>query len=169
MKATLSALNQPRAWDLGTDVPPHVQVETAMLDFKSAIHTTLLLVDNEIDQMELRALALRASGFTVLTASGPVEAMTILAHYPACKVDVAILDYEMPGINGCVLADYVRSRYPELKILLHSGAIPECEMDSIDLFVPKDGGMQQLLSCIFELTRFGTVPRQAGREAYAYC
>lgn len=142
-----------------------------MVNFKSALHTTLLLVDNEIDQMQPRALALRASGFTVLTASRSVDAMAILAEYPVCKVDVAILDYEMPVINGCVLADYLRSRYPTLKILLHSGAIAisEAEMGSIDAFVPKDGDIQQLLACISELTQLCTICREAMHEAYACC
>lgn len=142
-----------------------------MVNFKSTIHTTLLLVDNEIDQMELRALALKASGFTVLTASRPVDAMAILAQYPACKVDVAILDYEMPELNGCVLADYFRSRCPKLKIMLHPGAvaISEAEMGSIDAFVPKDGDLQQLLACISELTQLRTVCREVGCEAYACC
>src|SRR4051812_27227570 len=98
-----------------------------MVDLKIAIHTTLLLVDDDVQQLDLRAIVLKMSGFTVLTASSPVEAISIMAHRPANKVDVAILDYEMPGMNGCVLADYLRERDPELKIILHSGAphIPE--------------------------------------------
>ena len=157
--------------DLGTNVPLQVQVETKMFNFKSAIHTTLLLVDDEPDQLELRALALKAFGFVVLTASRPVEAIAILAQCPARKVDVAILDYEMPVINGCVLAEYLRSRYPELKIMLYSGAvsIPETEMGSIDLFVPKDGSIQQLLACISELTQLCKIHQKVGSEPYVCC
>ena len=63
------------------------------------------------------------------------------------NVHVAVLDYEMPVMNGCVLADYFRERYPDLKIILHSGAldIPESEMTSIDGFVPKGDGIDGLL------------------------
>jgi hypothetical protein len=53
----------------------------------------------------------------------------------------------MPVMNGCVLADYLKARYPDLKIILHSGLldIPESEMSSVDSFVPKGGGIVRLL------------------------
>jgi CheY-like chemotaxis protein len=122
-------------------------VGTAMIDSKVAIHTTLLLVDDDICQLELRSLVMKRSGFSVLTAASPIEALSLLAQTPGRKVNVAILDYEMPLMNGCVLADYLKARDPDLKIILHSGRldIPESEMSSVDSFVPKGGGMARLL------------------------
>jgi hypothetical protein len=58
-----------------------------MIDIKVAIRTTLLLVD-DIDQLELQSLALKMTGFTVLTASGPVEATLIMAQRTSGTVDV---------------------------------------------------------------------------------
>jgi CheY-like chemotaxis protein len=126
------------------------QGETPMTDLIRALRTTLLLVDDDVQQSELRALVLKRSGFTVLTANDPVTAISIMAEaaeHGDVAVNVAIVDYEMPVMNGCVLADYLRERYPELKIILHSGApdIPESEMRSIDVFVPKGAGVGQLL------------------------
>ena len=130
-----------------------------MVDLNLAIRTTLLLVDDDVQQLELRALVLKMSGFTVLTASSPVEAISIMAQHPAAKVDVAILDYEMPGMNGCVLADYLRERYPELKIILHSGAphIPESEMGSVDAFVAKGAGVTTLLEGVSMLAELRAI------------
>jgi CheY-like chemotaxis protein len=130
-----------------------------MVDLNLAIHTTLLLVDDDVQQLELRALVLKMSGFTVLTASSPVEAISIMAQHPAANVDVAILDYEMPGMNGCVLADYLRERYPELKIILHSGAphIPESEMGSVDAFVAKGAGVTTLLEGVSMLAELRAI------------
>jgi DNA-binding NtrC family response regulator len=118
-----------------------------MVDLKVAIHTTLLLVDDDANQLELGAMALKMSGFTVLTAVGPIEALLILTQSLGPTVDVAILDYEMPMMNGCVLADYLKARYPGLKIILHSGSvdIPESEMRNVDCFVSKGDGMARLL------------------------
>jgi CheY-like chemotaxis protein len=118
-----------------------------MVDYEVAIHTTLLLVDDDKQQLELRSLVLKKSGFVVLTAASPIEALAILAQPHGRKVSVAILDYEMPVMNGCVLADYLKARYPDLKIILHSGLldIPESEMSSVDSFVPKGGGIVRLL------------------------
>jgi len=58
------------------------QGETAMVDFKTAIRTTLLIVDDDVQQLEMRTLVLKMSGFTVLTATAPVEAISIMAQHP---------------------------------------------------------------------------------------
>src|SRR5215470_7606004 len=101
-----------------------------MINFKAALRTTLLLVDDDRLQLELRALVLKMSGFSVLTASSPAEAISIVAQHPEREIDLAIVDYQMPLMNGCVLADYLKERYRGLKVILHSGEmeIPESEM-----------------------------------------
>ncbi|MCU1222357.1 MAG: response regulator receiver protein [Edaphobacter sp.] len=123
-----------------------------MINIRIAIHTTLLLVDDDIDQLELRALVLKMSGFTVLTASSPVEAISIMTQGRGDTVDVAVVEYHMPVTNGCVLAEYLRSRYPDLKIILHSAAldIPKSEMSSVDVFVPKSESIAPLLAQVSE-------------------
>ena len=121
-----------------------------MVDYNLAVQTTLLLVDDDKQQLELGTLVLKKCGFMVLTAASPIEALALLAQPVGREVNVAILDYEMPGMNGCVLADYLKARYPELKIILHSGLldIPEKEMSSVDSFVPKGNGILGLLGRI---------------------
>ena len=83
-----------------------------MVDFRRAINTTLLLVDDDIQQLELRALVLKMCGFSVITAAAPLEAISIMTQQPAFRADVAVLDYHMPVMNGCILAEYLRSRIP---------------------------------------------------------
>lgn len=126
-----------------------------MIDLKIAMSTNLLLVDDDIDQLEVRALILKMSGFTVLAAGSPLEAISIMAQHPVQKVDVAILDYHMPVMNGCILAEYLKSRYPELKIILHSAAldISQSEMNSVDVFVSKSEGITPLLAQVSELVQ----------------
>jgi len=118
-----------------------------MVDFNAALRTTLLLVDDDAQQLELRTLMLKKFGFNVWAASSSVEALSIIAQSPWLVVDVAVLDYDMPAMNGCVLADYLRTRYPKVKIILHSGAveIPEREMRNVDAYIPKGDGPERLL------------------------
>jgi CheY-like chemotaxis protein len=134
-----------------------------MVDISIAIRTTLLLVDDDLIQLDLRALILTMSGFTVLRATGPLEAINILQQQPENRVGVIIIDYEMPGMNGCVLADYLRDRYPGMKILLHSGAvyIPENETRNIDAFVPKEDGVARLLEEVSWLAESREIPAEA--------
>ena len=110
----------------------------------------ILLVDDDDQQLELRAEALRLSGLSVVTASSPVDALRIGAE-TAVELNVAVLDYDMPGMDGCALADELRVLRPELRIILYSGAVDipmlECK---VDVFVPKADGLTALLAHIVE-------------------
>jgi CheY-like chemotaxis protein len=127
-----------------------------------APHVTLLLVDDDIQQLGLRAQVLKTLGFNVLSTASPVEAMSMMARYRSASVDLAILDYHMPVMNGCQLADHLRVHYANLKIILHSAAIdiPENEMASIDAFVAKGNGMAPLLDTVRRLS----APRKYATE-----
>ena len=124
-----------------------------MINFEFAVRTTVLLVDNDIQQMDLLALTMRMSGFSVVTASSPIDAISLMNERSFRKIDVAVIDYHMPVVNGCILAAYLKARYPELKVALYSGVIdiPEDEMMSLDGFVSKSDGVGALLSKITEL------------------
>lgn len=115
----------------------------------------VLLVDDEVQYLELRAAVMKTYGFSVITTSDPMEAMAMVAKRKEA-LDVAVLDYDMPVMNGCVLANRLRAMWPELKIILYSGAvdIPENEMTSIDVFVSKSDGMDALLR---QISRLGQV------------
>lgn len=128
----------------------------------------VLLVDDEVQHLELLAAVMQTHGFSVITTSDPVETISIVANETG-TIDIAILDYDMPVMNGCLLANCLRSTYPALKIILFSGAIdiPENEMTSLDAFVPKSEGMAALLKQIADFTQGETrlptsfLPRKA--------
>jgi CheY-like chemotaxis protein len=128
----------------------------------------ILLVDDEVPQLLLRAQVLTLRGFPVLTAESPGDAIAIVAQEPIEEVGLVVLDYDMPGMNGCDLADLLKVMRPELKIILYSGAtdIPRNEMTSIDTFVSKADGIIALISEVAELTQFvGGSPTSLTRDA----
>jgi CheY-like chemotaxis protein len=128
----------------------------------------ILLVDDEVPQLLLRAQVLTLRGFPVLTAESPGDAIAIVAQEPIEKVGLVVLDYDMPGMNGCDLADLLKVMCPGLKIILYSGAtnIPRNEMTSIDTFVSKADGIIALISEVAELTQFvGGSPTSLTRNA----
>lgn len=112
----------------------------------------LVLVDNDLRQLENLADVFRMSGFSVLSYDCPVVALSALADRPAPPPDVAVLDYEMPMMNGCLLAQYLRARYPKLRIILYSGSpvVPESDLNHVDSFVRKGTGMVHLLQVILQ-------------------
>jgi CheY-like chemotaxis protein len=126
------------------------QKEPIMLNLTAAAHAKLLLVDDDNEQRELCAMVLRMSGFRVLTAACPSEALALIAEH---AIHVAVLDYEMPEMNGGRLAGEIRARYRDIRIILYSGAlsIAKHEIAHVDVFVAKGNGVTSLLATIFDL------------------
>jgi CheY-like chemotaxis protein len=126
----------------------------------------ILMVDDEIEQLKLRAQVIGMYGFAAITANGPIEAIDIMTARQQGTIDLAILDYNMPVMNGCALAQKLRSICPELKTILHSGAtdIPQSEMTSVDVLVHKGDGIAPLLDQIVELARVGMPSRSSALE-----
>jgi CheY-like chemotaxis protein len=125
-------------------------VEAIMMIPEPLSRPRILLVDDEHQQLDLLAQVLRLSGLTILAAGGSMEALAFMEGTISQKIDLAILDYNMLVMNGCALADRLRSMRPELKIILYSGAvdIPPSQMSKVDVFVPKSDGIARLLAVI---------------------
>ena len=132
----------------------------------SRVPTTVLLVDDDLEYLELRAQFMKAFGFSVVTAPGPIEAISIVAK-AIDPIKVAVVDYQMPVMNGCLLADRQKSMRPELKIILHSGAvtIPENQMTNIDVFISKSDELARLINSVSEHTT--TIGKQSGLSSQA--
>jgi CheY-like chemotaxis protein len=113
----------------------------------------LVLVDNDGRQLEILTLIFRMFGYSVLAFSCPVAALTALAQPPLPRVDLAVVDYEMPMMNGATVAHYLRACYPRLKIVLHSGAsvVPENDLNVVDSLVRKGTGVLVLLQEVSRL------------------
>ncbi len=67
----------------------------------------IMVVDDEPNMLALLAIILRRKGFTVLSAEGAYQALTLLAKE---KPDLFILDVMMPGMSGLELCQRLRSR-----------------------------------------------------------
>ena|SRR5437899_664218 len=120
---------------------------------ESRVPARVLLVDDDLRHLELHAQIMKMSGFSVITAPGPMEAMSIVAE-TIDIFDIAVIDYHMPIMNGCLLAARLKSMCPEMKIVLHSSAVavPESEMTSVDTFIPKSDGIAPLITWVSERT-----------------
>src|SRR5207245_4608027 len=119
---------------------------------ESRVPARVLLVDDDLRHLELHAQIMKMSGFSVITAPGPIEAISIAAD-TTDSIEVAVIDYHMPIMNGCLLADRLKLMCPEMKIILHSGAVtvPEDEMTSIDIFIPKSDGIARLIAWVSDV------------------
>ncbi|HET6628205.1 MAG TPA: response regulator transcription factor [Woeseiaceae bacterium] len=67
----------------------------------------ILLVDDDLDLLAVTGFALRQAGFLVVPANNGLEA---LDAYEAEQPDLAVLDINMPKMNGFELAQRLRER-----------------------------------------------------------
>jgi len=81
---------------------------------------TILVVEDQDGVRHLAAHALRACGYRVLEAAGGEEALRLAAAVQGgCQL--AVTDVVMPGMSGKALAEELRVRWPDTKVLFMSG------------------------------------------------
>ena len=79
---------------------------------------------------DLLAELLEASGYNVLKVYSGNEVMKVLTE--EIKVDMAILDYNMPGLNGLECAEKIRSLNLDIPIILSSVSLSLTEEKSLE-------------------------------------
>ena len=81
---------------------------------------TILLVDDEPEDLTKMRRALEGDGYRVLEASNFDQAVT-LAYQSGQKIDMLVTDISLPGTNGCELARYLLKGRPNVRLLFVSG------------------------------------------------
>lgn len=94
--------------------------------------TILLADDHQLVRDTIAAYLTASGGFQVETAHDLNEALAVLTG--AAEIDLAIFDYEMPGMNGLEGFARIRSEFPDLKVSIISGvAKPAVAKEAFEL------------------------------------
>jgi CheY-like chemotaxis protein len=67
---------------------------------------SILLVDDDIDQLRVLHAMVAAAGYTVTSVDSVQEALSLLRERPFCAI---VTDYKMPEMNGLDLIQAARS------------------------------------------------------------
>lgn len=96
-------------------------VMTQLLNASPTDHqeAVILLVDDDDAVRDVTASMLREIGYEVLEVGSGGAALDLLGSEP--KIDLAILHFAMPGMNGVEVARQVRARTPSLPVLFVTG------------------------------------------------
>lgn len=114
-EGTTAILYLPKA----RDVPQPRGVQTAVAH-QAASSGVILFVEDDPLVREVVGPALRASGFQVAVAKSGDEAVTRLDAGE--RFDLVFSDIVMPGtVNGIDLAEIIRTRFPQTRIVLATG------------------------------------------------
>ena len=92
----------------------------------------ILCIDDNRDVLGTLGEVLQASGYGILTALSGNEGILLSLQN---SVDLIVLDYDMPGMNGDLVAQAIRRYRPELPIILFTGIpddIPESARQNVN-------------------------------------
>ena len=97
---------------------------------------TILVIDDYETSAAGWGLYLHNAKYLVETAYGPEEGLQLFAIRP---IDLVLLDYAMPAIDGGQVAATMKQIKPNVPILMLSGVprVPEQDLAYIDAFVQK--------------------------------
>jgi DNA-binding NtrC family response regulator len=110
----------------------------------------ILIVDDNDDFRATLAAALRSKGYLTSEAGDGKEAVAILA---AIDNDMAIIDLDLPKLNGLALSKKVKDAAPDFPVVMLTGyaqfySPAEILSVGVDAFLQKPVPMQKLLEVI---------------------
>ena len=110
----------------------------------------VLCIDDNRDVLECERAFLESFGYTVLTAPSGGEGLELASTH---SVDVVVLDYFMPVMNGQEVAIALRRLRPLAPIILLTEGlgVPEQALSLVDALIAKDRLASQLLPTIAHL------------------
>jgi CheY-like chemotaxis protein len=115
------------------------------LDSKAVI----LCVDDEPNNLTLRALVLERAGYEVSSAESADAALSLLASRP---VDLVLSDQLMPHKTGTQLARDIKAKWPTMPVIIISGVNERPDdADIADLFMSKVEGPVRMCENIQEM------------------
>ena len=108
---------------------------------------TLLCIDDYQSSLNLCKIVLEDFGYKVSTASSAREGLEIFASHVS---DAVILDYQMPEMNGELVAAEMRRTKPRVPILMLSGwvSLPDSALLLVDEFVAKGDPVEFMLLAV---------------------
>jgi signal transduction histidine kinase len=112
---------------------------------------TVLVVEDEDGVRSMTVEALKNLGYSVVAASGPEQAIDLLEGGAAPQL--LFTDVVMPGMNGRALADRIKHKRPDIKVLYTTGymrgaALYDGILDRGAAFLPKPFTVDQLAAKI---------------------
>ena len=111
---------------------------------------TILCIDDHRNGLIGRKMLLEENGYEVLEASGGDEGLKL---FRSRSVDAVVLDYQMPGMNGDVVAVKMKRVKADVPIMLLSayGPLPQSKLKAVDTFLSKSQPPDILLSTLQSL------------------
>ena len=119
----------------------------------------IMIVDDDESVRSLLRMTLPEGEYEIEEAVNGEEALTRLAgHVP----DLVLLDWKMPGRHGSLILDELKTRHPQLPVIVLTAEVAEhhrhlAESLKVDVFLTKPFSPLELLETIERLLGESTV------------
>lgn len=147
----LIPIEQPKVGSPEADVIS--SIEMSSMESQDESRNRILYVDD--DELVRRAMhSLLGNHYLTQTADSAEAAMAMIDG-PDQKFDCVITDFDLTNANGLDLAQYVKSVWPNCKVILVSGYVERrfTTAEEIDLFLSKPFTHSMLLSSLNQLVQ----------------
>jgi CheY-like chemotaxis protein len=131
------------------DRPRHNRALRAAPRTEMADLATILCIDDDRETLEVRQRVLRSAGYDVLTAQGGRAGLDVISS--GARVNLVVLDYMMPGMNGDEVVEYVSAV-----------RLPPNMLRTVDAYVQKGQDVEVLLSAIAQVLAAGAPQASEG-------
>jgi len=130
---------------------PWQQSRKQVTEERAKVVASILCIDDDPRILDLYKTLLEAKGYTVLTAPDGPTGLAITRKY---SINVVVLDFRMPGMDGNQVARVLMQEHPKLPVVICGGFpddIPESLKWFADVVLEKGDGPDTLLSAIDKL------------------
>lgn len=124
-RATRASAETSSRWPTPSEVSPQsatdVRVPSAAPELEPLPQRyRVLVVDDDPMMLDVLVRILRRENFDLVTAASGEEALARAAESPS-PIDLLVTDYAMPGMKGPQVAERLRERFPQLRVLYQTG------------------------------------------------
>ena len=108
---------------------------------------TILCIDDDEAALSGWCLYLQSKGYRVVGSSSGEQGMQMFAVQP---IDLVVLDYTMPEVNGSAVSEVMKRIKPKVPIILFTGSVgvPDTIRKTVDHQILKGGDPSELLNQI---------------------
>ncbi len=114
---------------------------------------TVLCIDDNSYILELYEHILHSKGYKVMTAANGAKGLTLAREH---SVDLVVLDFHMPGLDGVQVARVLATEHPHVPVLVCSSFpddLPQSIYSLADAVLDKADNAETLLSVIQQLVQ----------------
>jgi CheY-like chemotaxis protein len=115
---------------------------------------TVLAIDDDPILLRTATSVLSKHGFNVLTSTTGAKGLNMLCYAPG-DIEVVLLDYSMPHLNGAETLGHLRKLNPNVKVIaltaMDIDRIPKSFHDGVDKFVQKPFDARTVVDAIHSL------------------